>query len=86
MKIEVDNYQTGYVGLSIELSELDLKHLILSLQRLQSNELGHVHLRSTFAQDCRDGEIQIGDVEISLNPKPESLTHEVDGSQAIDPR
>lgn len=79
MKAHLENYNTGWFGLSLELSSKEIDHLITHLSKLKNN-LDHFHFRSDF-----EGDGGIGDIEISCSGKEESRDLILDGSPPIWP-
>ncbi|MCC7096204.1 MAG: hypothetical protein IT472_03375 [Thermomonas sp.] len=62
MRITLNRFESGWVGISIALTDENLDLFVQKLQALKAGSIGHFHLR---ANDF-DGQPNVGDVEISL--------------------
>lgn len=51
MKTSIEDFKTGWYGVSLGLREAELDDFIQNLQGLRSHGSGHFHARSTFAAD-----------------------------------
>ena len=64
MNIEMDDFQTGFFGLSVRLTPAEIDALIARLHKLKEGSLGHFHFTRVDWDAPTPG---IGDVEISLS-------------------
>ena len=60
MKVEREDFESGWSDVSIGLSKGEIDEFIDLLERLQKDEIGHFHFRSEFNDDSR-----ISDIEFS---------------------
>lgn len=58
MRIDLENFGTGWIGLTLGLSQKDIDELIQHLQHLRESQ-GHFHLSSDFI-----GSEGVGDIEV----------------------
>jgi hypothetical protein len=59
MKTELENFSTGWSGLTLELSNKEIDQLIIGLKQIQQDN-SHIHFVSDFS-----GKPGIGDIEIA---------------------
>lgn len=73
MRIMLEKYESGWVGVSMELTESDIDTLISRLEDLKLKAIGHFHVR------CNDfgGDVNIADIEISQSNEPGG-SHEIE--------
>lgn len=64
----IEDFKTGWYGISFELGTEEIDHLISHLQRLKQGEIGHFH----FYEDHTVEKNGIADVEFSLKDEHES--------------
>jgi hypothetical protein len=76
MRGKLDNFKTGWVGLSIGIKNSEIDDLIHSLQALKQSR-SHFHLRSSF-----DGSSGIADIEFFSLDENESDNLILDSSPA----
>ena len=80
MHIKLEDFKTGWVGLQVGISEVEIPVLSERLRDLQRSR-SHFHLRSDFS-----GSGGVGDVEIFWTERdmPPSLKgHEKDGQERV---
>lgn len=68
MYANLEDFKTGWYGLSLGLSEDEIDNLVAALQRLKSTK-NHFHFRSNF-----EGAGGLGDIEIYLHPTSQAGT------------
>ncbi len=78
MKIEIENFNTGWYGLQLGIKENEIDSLIDCLEMLRTQS--HFHLRSDF-----EGHGGIGDVEIYLQSDEIDNNISLDSSAPIPP-
>ncbi len=77
MKVQIEDFQTGWYGLSIGVKKGDIKALITALKQLEENQ-GHFHLTSDMV-----GDGGVADIEIFLQEESEVNNIEIDISRSI---
>lgn len=77
MLVKIEDFKTGWFGLSIGIKKSQVDNLIEALQKFKT-EKGHFHLRSNY-----EGSSGVGDIEFyPLNDNvPDNM--ELDSSPAI---
>lgn len=50
MKVKLEDFKTGWHGASLGFKKNEIDRLILKLERLKKNEIGHFHFRSSFVE------------------------------------
>lgn len=80
MYASLEDFKTGWYGVSLALTRSDIDRLIDALTTLKSTK-GHFHLRSDF-----QGSGGIGDVEVSIQSDHEDSNLTLDTAAAIYPK
>ena len=65
MKVELEKFESGWIGISIELKPEAIDDLIDRLETLKSGKIGHFHFRRDRFEEAVGG----GDIEISMAPQ-----------------
>lgn len=63
MDIQLNKFPSGWVGMSLTLTDEDINKLVSRLTSLQNGKCGHFHIR----RDDLSGEPSVADIEISLD-------------------
>ncbi|MFD0916678.1 hypothetical protein ACFQ14_09690 [Pseudahrensia aquimaris] len=61
MRTAITDFKTGWYGIGMGFSDVELDRLIDGLQKLKSGEIDHFHFRSTVFETAAGG---IADVEL----------------------
>jgi len=61
MKAEIEDFQTGWYGLSLGINKNDVDNLIERLIYIKNNSNEHFHISSNY-----DGEGGVGDIEFYI--------------------
>ena len=80
MRADLENFNTGWFGLSLSLKEKEIDELIEALKNLKESN-GHFHMRGDFS-----GDGGIGEIELSIQPDSEESNLELDCSTAKYPK
>lgn len=80
MNVQVEDFKTGWFGITIGLKKKDIDQMIKCLKRLQSTK-DHFHFRSTGKT-----EKGVSDVEFFWADDNSSDNMEIDDSEAIYPK
>jgi len=79
MKAELSDFRTGWYGLSLELSALEIDEFIRALKSIKGSS-GHFHFRSSF-----EGEPGVGDIEVSCSGQAQSGNLVLEQSRIVEP-
>lgn len=79
MKATLEDFNTGWLGLSLELTGREIDQLVEALTRIRASG-GHFHCRSNWS-----GNPGIGDIEVSLCNSADSGSLTIEGAPAIEP-
>jgi hypothetical protein len=63
MKIELEEFESGWAGLRIACKGHEIDELIRLLTALRNEQVGHFHCRSLFLENENQG---VADIEFSL--------------------
>lgn len=77
MQADLEDFKTGWYGLTLGLKSHEIDDLILALKSLKKDK-GHFHFRSDY-----EGANGVGDIEIFYQTDNEDSNMELDSSQAI---
>ncbi len=66
MKVEIENFQTGWYGITLGVNENDIDRLIELLTYLKNNTDQHFHISSDY-----EGDGGVGDIEIYVQNEDE---------------
>lgn len=77
MKVEIEDFNTGWYGLTVGIKKTEGAELISALRKLE-NENGHFHIRSDY-----DGSGGVGDIEFYVQNEREQNNMVLDSSTAI---
>jgi hypothetical protein len=77
MKVEIEDFNTGWFGLVIGIKNSEIDQLINTLKEMKESN-GHFHLRSDY-----DGSGGVGDIEFYSQDEKEKNNMELDYSPAI---
>ena len=62
MHVRHEQFESGWLGVSIALTDQEVSQLIDRLRELQRGELGHFHVRN----DRWEGDLRVADIESSM--------------------
>jgi hypothetical protein len=79
MLVDIEDFKTGWFGLSIGIKKNDVDKLIDALQKIKSKD-GHFHLRSDY-----HGSGGVGDIEFFILDENETDNMKLDSSPSIYP-
>lgn len=74
MKADLNDFETGWYGISLGLRETEIDELIVALQGMKQ-ERTHFHFRSEF-----EGAGGIGDIELYFMPEDQPNNMELEAS------
>ena len=77
MQSNIEDFKTGWYGISLGLKSDEIDQLIIALQKLK-NERSHFHLRSDF-----EGSGGIGDIELYYQTDEQPSNLAIESSSAI---
>jgi len=77
MKADIEDFKTGWYGVTLGVNSEDIDDLISALKQLKESR-SHFHFRSNY-----EGNGGIGDIEIYLQPSEDPSNLELDVSPAI---
>ena len=77
MRAEIEDFKTGWFGLTIGIKKDEIDQLISALNNLKKSD-GHFHLRSDF-----NGSGGVGDIELYMQNTQEESNLELDTTPAI---
>ncbi len=80
MQTSLDDFKTGWYGITLGLKASEIDSLIENLLLLRENKSGHFHARSDFK-----GTGGIGDIELHLVPEESPDDMVFDYSSPIEP-
>ena len=80
MNIQLEDFKTGWFGITLGIKESELDILIEGLRGLKRDAEQHFHIRSEFA-----GEGGVGDVEFYVEAEEAKDNSTIDISPAIEP-
>lgn len=72
MELKLEDFKTGWFGLSIALTDQDIARLIQRLEEIRASK-GHFHIRSAFK-----GSGGIGDIEHSWSPPAKASEYSIE--------
>jgi len=76
MKVEIEDFNTGWFGLVIGIKNSEIDQLINALKKMKESN-GHFHLRSDY-----EGSGGVGDIEFYSQDEKEKNNMELDASPA----
>ena len=77
MKVEIEDFNTGWFGLVVGIKNSEIDQLINALNKMKETN-GHFHLRSDY-----EGSGGVGDIEFYSQDEKEKNNIELETSQAI---
>ena len=80
MNIKIEDFKTGWFGISIGVKGPEIDHFIDALNNLKKGNGDHFHIRSNF-----EGQAGIGDIEIYVEDKSASDNAVLDPSSPLEP-
>jgi hypothetical protein len=63
MNMTMEKFDSGWIGLSLELNESEIDKLMIRLTELKNRNIGHFHIRN----EDFSAETGIADLELSLS-------------------
>ena len=76
MNVELDDFKTGWFGLSVGLKQSEIDFLVEALQHLKQNPDSHFHGHSKF-----EGKGGLGDIQFCSIPDDFEDNMKLDGDQ-----
>ena len=80
MKIQIEDFKTGWFGISMGIKKSEIDILIEGLTNLKKNTAQHFHVRSNY-----EGKGGVGDIEIFIENEDTPDNSVIDLSPAISP-
>ena len=80
INIQLDDFETGWFGVSIGIKSSEIDLLIEALTKLKKNNDYHFHIRSKY-----EGQGGIGDIEFYTDDEGTSDNSDIDSSVPIEP-
>ena len=74
MQADIDDFKTGWYGLTLGMKEKEIDALIEALKKLKANK-NHFHFRSSFS-----GNGGVGDIELYYQTDDQNSNLQLDGS------
>jgi len=80
MKIQIEDFETGWFGISMGIKKSEIDILIEGLKNLKRNEAQHFHVRSNY-----EGDGGVGDIELFIEDENTQDNSVIDLSLSIEP-